>query len=422
MAETIYALSSGALPAAIAVVRVSGPQAGVALEGLVGSLPEPRSPSLRTLRDADGEALDQALVLWFPGPSTATGEDLAELHCHGGRAVVAAVLVALGAMEGLREAEAGEFTRRAFANGQIDLAQAEGLGDLLAAETELQRQGAMRSVGGQVSGHIEGWRKRVLGFAALIEAVIDFADEDDVAALPAEFEADLSALCAEIRAVTQRPATERLRDGIRVVLAGPPNAGKSSLFNALLSDDAAIVTAEAGTTRDVLERPISVGGVPLVLVDTAGMRESGAGAIEAIGIERARREVEAGQIVLWLGTEDEAPSGSVLIHAKADLSDGQGSGLKVSSLTGEGVDALLTLLAERGRAALPPVDGMAFNRRQKALALKAVQNLEAVDTDGDLLVAAEQLRGARVSLDRLVGRDSTEEMLDALFGRFCIGK
>lgn len=422
MAETIYALSSGALPAAIAVVRVSGPQAGVALETLVGSLPEPRSPSLRTLRDADGEALDQALVLWFPGPATATGEDLVELHCHGGRAVVAAVLAALGPMEGLREAEAGEFTRRAFANGRIDLAQAEGLGDLLAAETELQRQGAMHSVGGQVSGHVEGWRERVLGFAALIEAVIDFADEDDVAALPAAFETDLSALCAEIRAVAERPATERLRDGIRVVLAGPPNAGKSSLFNALLSDDAAIVTAEAGTTRDVLERPVSIGGVPLVLVDTAGMRESGAGAIEAMGIERARREVEAGQIVLWLGAQEEAPSGSVQIHAKADVTGGQGSGLKVSSVTGEGVDALLALLAERGRAALPPVDRMAFNRRQKALALEAVENLEMVDTDGDLLVAAERLRAARVSLDRLVGRDSTEEMLDALFGRFCIGK
>ncbi|QYJ07305.1 tRNA uridine-5-carboxymethylaminomethyl(34) synthesis GTPase MnmE [Qipengyuania flava] len=422
MVETIYALSSGALPAAIAVVRISGPRSGDALQALLGSLPEPRSPSLRTLRDADGEALDQALVLWFPGPATATGEDLAELHCHGGRAVVAAVLAALGSMEGLREAEAGEFTRRAFANGRIDLAQAEGLGDLLSAETELQRRGAMRSVGGQVSGHIEGWRERVLGFAALIEAVIDFADEDDVAALPAGFQPDLSALCAEIRAVIERPATDRLRDGVRVVLAGPPNAGKSSLFNALLADDAAIVTAEAGTTRDVLERPVSVGGVPLVLVDTAGMRESGAGAIEAIGIERARREVEEGQIVLWLGAEEEAPAGSVQIHAKADVAEVQGSGLKVSSVTGEGVDALLDLLSERGRAALPPADRMAFNRRQKALALEAVENLEAVDTDGDLLVAAERLRAARVALDRLVGRDSTEEMLDALFGRFCIGK
>lgn len=422
MVETIYALSSGALPAAIAVIRVSGPRAGAALEALACGIPVARAPSLRTLRDRKGDPLDRALVLWFPGPATATGEDLAELHCHGGRAVVAAVLGALGALEGLREAEPGEFTRRAFANGRIDLAEAEGLGDLLAAETELQRRGAMVAAGGRLSARVEEWRQRVLGFAALVEAVIDFADEDDVAALPADFRSDIGELCAEIRAVADRPATERLRDGIRVVLAGPPNVGKSSLFNALLADEAAIVTAEAGTTRDVLERPISVGGVPLVLVDTAGMREQGAGAIEAMGIERARRAVEGGDIVLWLGEPREAPEGSVLICSKCDLAPGAGDGLKVSAVTGEGVDALLDLLAERGRAALPPVDRMAFNRRQRDLALVAVAQLEGLDPDGDLLLVAEHLRAARVALDRLVGRDSTEEMLDALFGRFCIGK
>lgn len=423
MVDTIYALSSGAPPAAIGIVRISGPRAGDALARLCGSCPPARSPRLRTLRDARGDPVDQALVLWFPGPATATGEDLGELHCHGGRAVIAAILAALGEIEGLREAEPGEFTRRAFANGRIDLAEAEGLADLLAAETELQRRGAMQAVGGELSRRIEAWRDRLLGFAAAIEAVIDFADEDDVASLPAEFGTQLQMLATEISEIASRPATERLRDGIRVVLAGPPNAGKSSLFNALLSDDAAIVTAEAGTTRDVLERPVAIGGVPFVLVDTAGMREEGAGAIEEIGIERARRAVEAGQIVLWLGEAGEAPAGAVLVRAKSDLGTASDAkGLAVSSRTGEGLDDLVALLVERGRAALPPVDRLAFNRRQRELALTAARNIGAVDILGDLLVAAENLRSARRALDRIVGRDSTEEMLDALFGRFCIGK
>ncbi|MBX7501246.1 tRNA uridine-5-carboxymethylaminomethyl(34) synthesis GTPase MnmE [Qipengyuania sp. YG27] len=423
MNETIYALSSGAPPAAIGVIRISGPRAGEALAQLCDTMPPPRSPRLRQLRDGDGEMLDRALVLWFPGPATATGEDLAELHCHGGRAVVAAILAALGAIEGLREAEPGEFTRRAFANGRIDLAEAEGLADLLSAETELQRRGAMMAAGGELSRRIEGWRDRLLGFAAAIEAVIDFADEDDVASLPADFGNELGALAGDIHRVAERPATERLRDGIRVVLAGPPNAGKSSLFNALLADEAAIVTAEAGTTRDVLERPVAIGGIPFVLVDTAGMREEGAGAIEAIGIERARRAVQGGEIVLWLGDAADKPEGAVLVHSKADLEEPDyAADLEVSAVTGSGLDDLTNLLVERGRAALPPVDRLAFNRRQSGWALAAATYIEAVEVTGDLLLAAENLRSARHALDRLVGRDSTEEMLDALFGRFCIGK
>ena len=423
MDETIYALSSGAPPAAIGVIRISGPRAGGALEQLCGSLPPARSPRLRPLRDAEGDVLDRALVLWFPGPATATGEDLAELHCHGGRAVVAALMAALGAMDGLREAEPGEFTRRAFANGRIDLAEAEGLADLLSAETELQRRGAMLAAGGALSQRIEAWRDRLLGFAAAVEAVIDFADEDDVSSLPTSLGDDLGALSGEIRQIAGRPATERLRDGIRVVLAGPPNAGKSSLFNALLSDEAAIVTAEAGTTRDVLERPVSIGGIPFVLVDTAGIREAGAGAIEAMGIERARRAVAGGEIVLWLGEAAEMPDGAVLVRSKSDLVEADNdSGLEVSAVTGSGMDELVALLVERGKAALPPVDRLAFNRRQREWALVAADDIERVDVDGDLLVAAENLRSARRALDRLVGRDSTEEMLDALFGRFCIGK
>ena len=421
MADTIYALSSGAPPAGIGVIRISGPRAGEALSRMAGGLPPVRSPRLRILRNGEGEALDQALVMWFAGPNTATGEDLAEIHCHGGRAVVAALLAALSSIDGLREAEPGEFTRRAFSNGRIDLAEAEGLADLLSAETELQRRGALLAAGGDLSRQIEGWRNRVLGLAASIEAVIDFADEDDVS-LPASFSRELDELIGEIRATSQRPATERLRDGIRVVLAGPPNAGKSSLFNALLSDDAAIVTSEAGTTRDVLERPVSIGGVPLVLVDTAGMRDSGAGAIEEMGIERARKEVASGHIVLWLGAPDELPVGAIQISAKSDLGAVQSEGLEVSAVTGFGLSELTDMLVEKAREILPPVDQIAFNRRQREWAQTAAQSLVDVNTHSDLLIAAENLRAARRALDRLVGRDSTEEMLDALFGRFCIGK
>ena len=421
MADTIYALSSGAPPAGIGVIRISGPRAGEALSRMANGLPPARSPRLRILRDGEGAALDQALVMWFAGPNTATGEDLAEIHCHGGRAVVAALLAALSSIDGLREAEPGEFTRRAFSNGRIDLAEAEGLADLLSAETELQRRGALLAAGGDLSRQIEGWRNRVLGLAASIEAVIDFADEDDVS-LPASFSRELDELIGEIRATSQRPATDRLRGGIRVVLAGPPNAGKSSLFNALLSDDAAIVTSEAGTTRDVLERPVSIGGVPLVLVDTAGMRDSGAGAIEEMGIERARKEVASGHIVLWLGAPDELPVGAIQISAKSDLGAVQSEGLEVSAVTGFGLSELTDMLVEKAREILPPVDQIAFNRRQREWAQTAAQSLVDVNTHSDLLIAAENLRAARRALDRLVGRDSTEEMLDALFGRFCIGK
>ena len=424
MSDTIYALSSGALPAAIGIIRISGPAAGSALASLAGGLPPERTPVVRKLRDHEGDTLDVALVLWFPGRRTATGEDLVELHCHGGRAVVAAVLNALAAVPGLREAEPGEFTRRAFLNGRVDLAEAEGLGDLLSAETELQRRGAMQAAGGAVSRRIDEWRSRVLVLAAAVEAVIDFADEDDVAALPDDFTAKVAELAGEIRQVAARPEAERLRDGVRVVLAGPPNAGKSSLFNALLSDDAAIVTDVAGTTRDVLERPIALGGVPFILIDTAGVRDEGAEAIEAMGIERARREIAEGHIVLWLGAPSDAPVGSIVIRAKADLDDSSdlGDGQAVSVVTGLGLPELIDTLIERGRGVLPPVDRIGFNRRQKQCALEAAACLDQVDTRSDLLIAAENLRLGRFALDRLVGRDSTEEMLDALFGQFCIGK
>ncbi|HEX4848420.1 MAG TPA: GTPase, partial [Novosphingobium sp.] len=252
MADTIFALSSGAPPAAIAVVRISGVRAGVALKALSGRLPPERRAVAATLRDTAGAVLDRALVLWLPGPHTATGEDTAELHLHGGRAVVAAISAALAALPGLRAAEPGEFTRRAFANGRIDLAEAEGLADLLSAETELQRQSALAMAGGAFSRQVEEWREGLLGLSAAVEAVLDFADEDDVATLPADFLQRIDRLRGEIAVWLARPRAEVLREGFRVVIAGPPNAGKSTLFNCLVQSDAAIATPIAGTTRDVL--------------------------------------------------------------------------------------------------------------------------------------------------------------------------
>ena len=424
MTDTIFALSSGSPPAAIGVIRISGPAAAGAPERLAGSLPAPRTTSLRTLKDGEGGVLDRALVLFFDGPRTATGEDLAEIHCHGGRAVVAAIERALGAMEGLRRADPGEFTRRAFANGVVDLAEAEGLADLLSAETELQRRAAEASAGGQLSRQVEGWRDRLLGLSAQVEAALDFSDEGDVEVLPPEFTDAAASLAADWRAALDAPRAERLRDGIRVVFAGPPNAGKSSLFNALLDEGAAIVSEEAGTTRDVIERPVAFGGVPFSLVDTAGLRESGAGSIESIGIDRARRELDRSDIILWLGDEGQGPAGSLEISSKSDIEGAAKSNAAhyVSAQTGEGVEALIADLVQRARQLLPKPGLAAFNQRQAESLSDAHDAIGGISADEDLLLIGERLRIARRSLDRLLGRHSTEDVLDALFGRFCIGK
>jgi tRNA modification GTPase len=307
--NTFFALSSGAPPAAIGVIRISGPHAGTALLALAGRLPEPRRASLATLRDGAGEPLDSALVLWFPGPDTATGEDLAELHCHGGRAVIAAVEGALAALPELRRADAGEFTRRAFANGRLDLAEAEGLADLLSAETELQRAAALGAMQGALSRQVEAWRAQVLVLSAQLEAVLDFSDEEDASDLPQGFTWNIAALEQELGEWLARPRSERLGEGFRVVLAGPPNAGKSTLFNALVESEAAITSPIAGTTRDVIERSVAIAGVPFTFVDTAGLRDEGGDAIEAIGIDRARGELARADVVLWLGPEGEGPEG-----------------------------------------------------------------------------------------------------------------
>jgi tRNA modification GTPase len=420
LSDTIYALSSGAAPAAIAVVRISGPRADAALEALAGRLPEPRRAAVASLRH-DGQMLDRALVLRFPGPGSATGEDLAELHLHGGRAVVSAVLTALAAMPGLREAEPGEFTRRAFDNGQIDLAEAEGLADLLEAETETQRRAALAMAGGALSRQVEDWQARLLAAAAEVEARLDFDDEADVQRLgKSEANDAVAALADELGAWLERPAAERLRDGVRVAIAGPPNAGKSSLLNVLVGREAAIVTAVAGTTRDLIEAPVAIKGIPFLLIDTAGLRDS-ADPVEAIGVERARSSAAAADILLWLGPPEEAPPRAIRVHAKADLGPGEGD-ISVSAATGAGLSELADLLVKQARRLLPAEGEVALNARHRAALTEALAHLGEGAAAGDLLVTAEALRLARAALDRITGRAGVEDMLDALFGRFCIGK
>lgn len=423
--DTIYALSSGAPPAGIAVIRVSGPHAGSALTALAGSLPKPRRASARTLRDQAGNPLDDALVLWLPGPGTATGEDIAELHLHGGRAVIAAVEDALAHLTGLRRAQPGEFTRRAFANGRLDLAEAEGLADLLSAETELQRRSAMALLGGTFSQQVNDWRETVLHLSAQIEAVLDFSDEDDVAVLPEEFTARANNLSAELQEWLAKPKAERLKEGFRVVMAGPPNSGKSTLFNALLEDEAAIISPVAGTTRDVLERSVALVGIPFTFVDTAGLRSNSDDAIEVIGIERAYAQTRAADLVLWLGDEGEGPAGAWEIDPKCDAEGyiaKQAPDIILSAKSGVGVDQLRHRLIDLARSAMPAPGAVALNARQHALIQNAADAVQEIAVISDPLLVGEQLRIARLAFDSLIGRTSTEDMLDALFGRFCIGK
>ncbi|AOL21975.1 tRNA modification GTPase [Erythrobacter litoralis] len=423
--STIFAVSSGAPPAAIGVIRVSGPEAAGTVEALCGKLPEPRRAILARLSDASGALLDEALVLWFPGPGTATGEDLAEFHCHGGRAVLAAVERALGALPGLRPAEAGEFTRRAFANGRIDLAEAEGLADLLAAETELQRSAAISNASGALSRRVEDWRDRLLELSAQIEAALDFSDEEDAVDVLESFTWNISALTDEIRDWLNRPRSERLGEGFRIVLAGPPNSGKSTLFNILVESEAAITSPIAGTTRDVIERSVAIAGVPFTFVDTAGLREIGADEIEGIGIERARGQLGRADLVLWLGEEAQGPDGAWEIAPRADAPDFVPKATarhRLSAETGEGLAELKQDLVAHARARLPKPGEAALNARQHARLTEAADALSAAGSMSDLLLVGEELRLARLAFDRLIGRATTEDMLDALFGRFCIGK
>ena len=423
--DTIFALSSGAPPAAIAILRVSGPQANAALEQLTEARPGAREAVLATLRH-QGEVLDRALVLRFPGPNSVTGEDLVELHLHGGRAVVAAVTQALASFDGLRAAEPGEFTRRAFESGRIDLTEAEGLADLLTAETQSQRRAAQALAGGALSRQVQDWQSRLLGLSARLEAVLDFSDEGEVGdELPPGWSAELHTLGDEIEAMLARPSVERLREGVRVAIAGPPNAGKSSLLNWLAGRQAAIISAIAGTTRDLVEAPTAIGGTPFLLVDTAGLRES-SDEVEQIGVERARGVMETADIVLWLGDPVDRPAGerTLVVQSKADL-DGKarpGSDILVSAETGEGMAALVDLLVRRARALLPAEGEAALNIRHRNALRAALQHLRESDHAGDFLICAEGLRQARLALDAVTGGAGVEDMLDTLFGRLCIGK
>jgi tRNA modification GTPase len=430
MTETIFALSSGSPPCAIAVIRISGPHAGTALRALAGRVPEPRCIAVVKLRNAGGDILDRALALWLPGPASVTGEDMAELHCHGGRAVIASVEAALAVLPKLRRATSGEFTRRAFANGKIDLAEAEGLADLLTAETELQRKSAMAMAGGAFSRDVEAWRVCLLECSAALEAVLDFADEDDAASLPVDFVAKLGSLRGEIAEWLTRPRAELLREGFRVVLAGPPNSGKSTLFNALVESEAAITAPVAGTTRDVLTQSVAIGGAPFLFADTAGLRDEAGDAIEAIGVERARAAIADADLVLWLGPEGSGPEGSgpeAAWEVEPQI-DRSGHEIKqcprhrVSAVTGEGMDAFRRDLVSFARMALPRPGAAALNQRQHGLLADAVAALTESIDQLDPLLAAENLRVARLAFDGLLGRTTTEDMLDALFGRFCIGK
>ncbi len=426
--DTIFAVSSGAPPAAIAVLRISGAAAFVAVQQLAGDVPAPRRAALRTLRDATGEVLDQALVLCFPGPRSATGEDLAELHLHGGRAVVRAVEATLALLPELRAAEAGEFTRRALLNGRLDLSEAEGLGDLLMAETEAQRRAAVRSAGGAVRRHAEDWTLRLLGIAARIEAELDHGDEDDVAGadpLPA-LRAAAAALAEDIAAVAARPPVERLRDGLRVVLGGPPNAGKSTLFNALAEREAAIVSPIAGTTRDRIEVPVVREGLAWLLIDTAGLADGTDDPIEAIGVARARDALAEADLLLWLGDDPPPPHACALwVHARADVPGRAAAAeaqLSVSVAEGTGLDALWARMAALAGELLPPPDLVALNARQRNWCLAAADALARAARLEDPLLFAEELRAARRALDAITGRAGVEDVLDALFGKFCIGK
>ena len=426
--DTIFALSSGAPPAAIGVIRVSGPQAAAALGALTGRLPPPRYAALRTLRGRDGAVLDRALVLYFPGPANSTGEDLAELHVHGGRAVVDAVLGALGNIDGLRPAQPGEFTRRAFENGRIDLAEAEGLSDLLRAETEAQLRNALALAGGALSRTVEAWQARLLVLSARAEAVLDFSDEGEVGEADAVLATDIQALAAEIEAALAQPSAERLRDGVRVALAGPPNSGKSTLLNALVQREAALVSPIPGTTRDVIEAPVAIGGLPFLFSDLAGLRGETDDVIERMGIDRARQVAAAADIILWLG-DDPPPEGLgdvIGVHARCDLPGREqkrpSADVAVSAVTGTGVRELVALIEARARLLLPGEGEVALSRRQRDLLGLAAQRLREVGASSDPLLTAEDLRSARGALDRLTGRAGPEEMLDALFGTFCIGK
>jgi tRNA modification GTPase len=439
--QTIFALSSGRPPSAISIVRVSGPQAGTALTSLAGQLPAPRLATRALLRDPDEGPIDDALVLWFPGPASATGEDVAEFHVHGGRAVLAALFAALSALPDVRAAEPGEFTRRGFENGKLDLTEAEGLDDLIHADTDRQRRQALRQLKGMLGDRARDWRARIIEASALIEAGIDFSDEGDV---PTEVMAPalskIKALLGEIEEVLAAQGRgERLRDGLVVAIAGPPNVGKSTLINQLARREVAIVSPHAGTTRDIIEVHLDLDGYPVTVIDTAGIRATD-DPVEQEGVLRARTRAAEADLVLWLVDaphERNMQQGAApvwMVRNKIDLDaasagallpTGDGAAFRISASRGDGVAELVAALVGFAQNYFGQGEaGLISRERQRKLLHEAAALLHCSIGEarhGEEFVA-ENLRAASQTLGRLLGRIDVEDILEAIFRDFCIGK
>ena len=426
--DTIYAPATGQGGAAIAVIRISGPMVATIVQSIAGDLPKPRMAALRDIRAAGGEVLDEALVLWFPEGASYTGEEMAEIQCHGGRAVLRALMSRIGEFENTRLAEPGEFTRRAVMAGRMGLIEAEGLGDLVAAETEAQRRQALQQKSGSAAIRIEAWRAKLLRARALVEATIDWADEE----VPEDVSPEVSTLVGEVvsdlRAALDHVARgSELRDGYEVALIGPPNVGKSSLLNALAGRDAAIVSSTPGTTRDVIELRYDLDGLPVVFLDTAGLRDTGDG-IEAEGIRLAEARAAGAALRLHLVCHDAERFASDKLHREGDIVVGTKSDLgsvpsdvSVSVVSGSGLPALLDLVKDclSGRI---PVDAVLVNERQQAGAEECLQLCLVADLGAESELLADDLRRAIRALDRLTGRRDVEDILGVVFGEFCLGK
>ncbi|MDH0365489.1 tRNA uridine-5-carboxymethylaminomethyl(34) synthesis GTPase MnmE [Brucella anthropi] len=434
--DTIFALSSGRLPSGVAVVRISGPKVRFVLETIVGSIPTPRYAAYKLFRSRNGDPIDRGLALFFPGPNSFTGEDCAEFHLHGGKAVVEKLLSEMGELHGCRIAEAGEFTRRAFSNGKMDLTIAEGLADLIAAETEGQRRLALQVASGTQRELYTEWRQRLLRARAFIEAELDFADESDVPGSVSEQVWQLLALLkSEIENhIASGKRASMLRDGLHVVIVGAPNAGKSSLLNFLAGREVAIISEEAGTTRDLLEVKLDLGGIPVYVTDTAGLRETDS-SVEKIGIERARARMADADLVLLLEdmndpiavASDEIPKALWKIGTKADLNAESADcwTYRISTKTGEGLDQLLTNLQNFAEEQIGQIDDAVPTRQRHINLLRStVTEIDRAinGTNLPLELRAENMRLASQYLGRITGDVDVEEILDVIFSQFCIGK
>lgn len=435
--DTIYALSSGALPSGVAVIRLSGPQTTAAISALAGTIPPPRRAVLRALHNVEGEILDQGLVIFFPAPASFTGEDCVEFQIHGGRAAVSSVLRALSKVPGLRQAEAGEFTRRAFINGKVDLTGAEALADLIAADTESQRRLAIENASGRQKQLYDNWRNQLLRARALLEAELDFSDEDDV---PEEVSKGvivmLQSMAHEIQThLDGFGAAEIIRDGYHVVLVGAPNVGKSSLLNALAKREVAIVTDIPGTTRDLIEVALDLNGIKVVMADTAGIRETD-DKVEKIGVERAIAAAEQANLILHLSDDnsklpetkiDLETTPCLMIATKADLniqnfSDNQFDH-EISVITGQGLELLIKDIGSRAQAAIGVSSGTIPTRlRHVELLQSTLSKITHAMEEQEIELQAEQLRLASTSLGKITGTVDVEELLGVIFSEFCIGK